>query len=335
VDATATQRLDSTSLSRGWDVYAGAFRHELLEYADGPAGFVRRTLPHIEHAIAAEDPILVAVAAEKVTLLREALGADAARVSFADMSKLGRNPGRIISAWHEFLRDHAGDGGSALGIEEPIWPGRSAAELRECHRHEALLNLAFDRGQPWHLLCPYDVDGLDDQVIEAAQHSHPFVARDEGSNGAAPRPQALMPAGPLEGALEAPRAPVQELTFTGENLGVLRRALSDWSERQRLHAVAKEELVLAVNELATNSVRYGGGQGKLLLWREQDELLCEIHDAGHIQDPLIGRSRPTPQQHTGRGLWLVHELCDLVQIRSSAGGTVIRVHKRCSDDERS
>lgn len=28
----------------------------------------------------------------------------------------------------------------------------------------------------------------------------------------------------------------------------------------------------------------------------------------------------------GRGLWLANEMCDLVQIRSSAHGTVIRVH---------
>ncbi len=329
VIAAATQRPDSTRLPR-WDVYADAFRHELLEYADGPAGFVRRTLPYISRSIAAHEPILVAVGAEKVSLLKEALGRDAARVGFADMSTLGRNPGRIISAWREFLRQHASGAASALGIGEPIWPGRSAAELAECHRHEALLNLAFDGGAPWHLLCPYDVDGLDDQVIAAAQHSHPFVAKDGGRDGEATRPDPAMPPGPLEGVLEPPRSSVRELTFTADDLGVLRRFLSEWSAREQLHAEANQELVLAVNELATNSVRYGGGHGTLLLWREQDQLVCEVRDAGHIQDPLIGRSRPAPQQHTGRGLWLVHELCDLVQIRSSASGTVIRVHKRCS-----
>jgi anti-sigma regulatory factor (Ser/Thr protein kinase) len=308
-------------------VNGDSFRHELLEYTDGAAGFVRRTHPYISRALKAKEPVLVAVASEKAELLREALGDEAAKVGFTDMYLLGRNPGRIISAWREFLAQHDG-GGRALGIGEPIWPGRSAAELSECHRHEFLLNLAFGGGQPWHLLCPYDVDGLDDQVIEAAQHSHPFVAEDDGGGDATAVPCTPRAARPFEGTLPPPASSdVHELAFTAEELGALRHFLSDWSTQQLLPPASTEELVLAVNELATNSIRYGGGSGLLLVWRERDVLHCEIRDAGHIQDPLTGRSRPAPEQHTGRGLWLVHQLCDLVQIRSSAEGSVIRVQK--------
>lgn len=35
---------------------------------------------------------------------------------------------------------------------------------------------------------------------------------------------------------------------------------------------------------------------------------------------------PTAEEIGGRGLWLVNHLCGLVQIRSSAGGTVVRLH---------
>ncbi|MHB8241470.1 MAG: anti-sigma factor RsbA family regulatory protein [Solirubrobacteraceae bacterium] len=310
-------------------MHEGRFRHELLQYTDGTDGFVKQTLPHVSRALAAQEPILIAVASENVAALKEALGDDAERVAFADMQTLGRNPGRIISAWREFLASHAVNGDGALGIGEPIWPGRSAAELTECHRHEALLNLAFDGGQPWHLLCPYDVDGLDDQVIEAAQHSHPFVAESDG-NGRAETDvdRRSGEAHPFEGALPAPlSADVHQLPFTADQLGALRHFLSQWSADQLLSTDATQELVLAVNELATNSIRYGGGCGTMLAWRERDELMCEIKDAGHIQDPLIGRSRPGPDQHTGRGLWLVNQLCDLVQIRSSPEGTAVRVHK--------
>jgi anti-sigma regulatory factor (Ser/Thr protein kinase) len=124
---------------------------------------------------------------------------------------------------------------------------------------------------------------------------------------------------------------VRELHFATAQLGRLRHTLTAWAREQRLAAAPTEELVLAVNELATNSIRYGGGEGKLLLWRETDTLVCEIRDAGHIDDPLIGRSRPAPNQHTGRGLWLVHQLCDLVQIHSSPAGTAVRVHKHAAD----
>jgi anti-sigma regulatory factor (Ser/Thr protein kinase) len=175
-----------------------------------------------------------------------------------------------------------------------------------------------------------DVDSLDDQVIEAAKHSHPLVAGDRGVADEAththPHPPEVPD--PLSGALPAPRPPTQELTFREGDLVTLRHTLKDWSMREGLGSDAAQELVLAINELATNSVRYGGGEGRLVLWREHDTLMCEIRDAGHIEDPLIGRTRPTPDQHSGRGLWLVHELSDLVQIRSSAAGTSIRVHKR-------
>jgi anti-sigma regulatory factor (Ser/Thr protein kinase) len=174
------------------------------------------------------------------------------------------------------------------------------------------------------------VDSLDDQVIEAAKHSHPFIAGDRGVADEAththPHPPEMTD--PLSGALPPPRAPTHELTFTEADLVTLRHTLKDWSMGEGLGSDGVQELVLAVNELATNSVRYGGGEGQLILWREHDTLICEIRDAGHIEDPLIGRARPTPDQHSGRGLWLVHELCDLVQIRSSAAGTTIRVHMR-------
>jgi anti-sigma regulatory factor (Ser/Thr protein kinase) len=70
------------------------------------------------------------------------------------------------------------------------------------------------------------------------------------------------------------------------------------------------------------------GRGGLWVVPETDMLVCEIQDSGQIDDPLIGRSPPAPNQHTGRGLWLVHQLCDLVQIHSSTAGTAVRVHKR-------
>ena len=35
---------------------------------------------------------------------------------------------------------------------------------------------------------------------------------------------------------------------------------------------------------------------------------------------------PPIEQYGGRGLWIVNQLCDLVQIRSAPSGTVVRVH---------
>ena len=312
-------------------LHAHTFRHEMLAYRDGVAGFVQRVLPLISTALADERPVLVAVPPERVALLQEGLGDERGCVEFLDMYLLGRNPGRIISAWHEFLAKHAHTGRQALGIGEPIWPGRSAAELSECHNHEALLNAAFGGGHPWQLICPYDVDGLEDHVIEEAQRTHAFIDEDGESRSSEAYAYGEQPPRPFAQALSDPQAEVRELLFTAAQLSSLRRVVAGWAQESELGTQATDELVLAVNELATNSIRYGGGEGKLLSWREGEALVCEIQDAGHIEDPLIGRSRPAPNEHTGRGLWLVHQLCDLVQIHSAPSGTAVRIHKRRAD----
>jgi hypothetical protein len=62
------------------------------------------------------------------------------------------------------------------------------------------------------------------------------------------------------------------------------------------------------------------------LWAIADELICQVDDTGHMSEPLIGRLRRFPDGSGGQGLWLIHELCDLVQIRTGSGGTQVRVH---------
>jgi anti-sigma regulatory factor (Ser/Thr protein kinase) len=307
-----------------------AFRHEVLFYAGGDPGFLHGTLAPVRRALAQEASVLVAVCGERASALRQALGEQAGRVRFANGHELGRNPARVFAVWQDFAREHAnGGGGGAVGIGEPVWPGRSAAELCECERQETLLNLAFDDGPGWQLLCAYDVDGLDGHTIEAAKRAHPLLARDGASH--ANETYAHDVPGPFAGSLPAPRAAVEEMAFAGDTLAQLRHAVATWAAAQGASDTDVEELVLAVDELAVNSVRHGGGGGGTLRrWREGDVLLCEVRDTGHIAQPLTGRVRPAPDACSGRGVWLVNHLCDLVQIRSAHAGSVVRVHKRMS-----
>jgi anti-sigma regulatory factor (Ser/Thr protein kinase) len=313
-----------------------SFRHEALFYTDGDRGFVAGTLALVQSALAAEASVLVAVTAARAVALTDALGGEAERVCFADISKLGGNPARIIPMWRDFAREHVdGDraayGGTALAISEAVWPGRSAAELGECERHEALANLAFDDAPMWHLLCPYDLDGLDDHVLEAARHTHPLLAACDGvSYENREYPYVHEPPRPFAGALPAPPDPVRELVFAHGELARVRHTIADWASANALAAGRIDELVLAVDELASNSIRHGGGVGMLRWWREGQTLLCEVCDAGWIQAPLVGRVRPNIKASSGRGVWLVNQLCDLVQIRSAPAGSVVRVHVRLS-----
>jgi anti-sigma regulatory factor (Ser/Thr protein kinase) len=307
------------------------FRHEALFY-NGEDGFLQGTLPFIVEALEAGEPILVAVGPQRTELLRHALGARAERVQFIDMHELGRNPARVIPAWREFLAEHAATGGPLRGIGEPVWAARTREEIDECERHEGLLNEAFAYGsREWRLLCPYDLDTLDAATIDAARLTHPAVMHE----GISRRNDAYLPLhrspGPFNGSLPNLPAEREELAYTARGLGAVRRLVATRASEAGLDETAREDLVLAVNELVTNSVQYGGGGGTLRIWREPGALVCDVRDRGFIDDPLVGRLPPPVDQHGGRGLWLVNHLCDLVQVRSSPDGTVVRVHMRAGE----
>jgi anti-sigma regulatory factor (Ser/Thr protein kinase) len=304
------------------------FRHQALLYA-GDDGFIEGTLPWLRDAVAADEPTLVVVSAAKIERLRAGLGADAAeRVTFADMAEVGINPARIIPAWREFVDAHAGRGRRLRGIGEPIWAQRSPDELVECQRHEALLNLAFAGAEDFWLLCPYDVDALDADVIEKAHHSHPVMVADGGSHESSTYEDLPAVAAPFADPLSEPPAGADELPFVSGTLTGLRRLVKLHAAGAGLSAARAGDLVLAVNEVATNSIRHGGGGGVLRVWHAAGALICEVTDAGRIADPLAGRQRPTSGQSGGHGLWLCNQICDLVQLRTFATGSVVRLHTR-------
>ena len=303
---------------------SSGFHHEAVFYA-GDDEYVAGLTEDICSAIDGDGAVLVAVGEAKTELLREALGSRADNVKFADMEQLGRNPGRIIPAWRTFVSD-AGPG-PVVGVGEPVWPGRSDQELVECRRHEALLNLAFDGLREWRLLCPYDAEALDPAVLEDARRSHPHVVENRVRRHSERyvSPAELLS---LDGALEPPPTRPSVLAFTGEDLGLVRSFVTAEVTLAGFDQDRLPDLLLAINELAANSLRHGGGRGVLRSWTEDDTFVCEIHDGGRIDDLLVGRERPSDLRGDGRGFWLVNHVCDLVQVRSSYTGNVVRLHMR-------
>jgi anti-sigma regulatory factor (Ser/Thr protein kinase) len=303
----------------------GAFRHEALLYA-GLDEFTPNTAAFIRAGLEADEPVLVVVGAEKIDLLRSTLGSDAARVEFADMADVGSNPARIIPAWYDFVSANADNGTRLRGIGEPIFPERSPEALVECQRHESLLNLAFADAKAWWLLCPYDTSVLDQAVVDEAMASHPYVWADGNHSTSTIYRDLEAIAQPFDHELAEPTAAVRDLPFGVGQLDAVRRAVAREGREHGLSRRRIADLILAVNEVATNSVRHGGGRGTLRAWRETDRLVFEVRDGGLINKPLAGRQRPVAGQEGGFGMWLVYQLCDLVQVRSFPEGSVVRIH---------
>jgi anti-sigma regulatory factor (Ser/Thr protein kinase) len=298
----------------------GDVSHQAVYY-DSPEGYLRAVLPFIADGLAEAEPVLVAVPAPSAGLVRSGLDGQSARVTFLNMTELGRNPGRIISTVWEFIGRHPDQRVRFVG--EPFWPHRSAAEAREAVRHEALINLAF-AGVPVRILCPYDTGLLTPRIIASAGRTHPVIATPQG-----PRPSADYAGGrvPRASARALPRPPsrADALPYAAA-LRPVREFVAGHAERSGLDPDRAADLVLAVAEVAANTLRYASGAGTVHIWEAGGEIICQVTDEGRIRDPLVGRKRPP--EVTGFGLWVVHQVCDLVELRSGRSGTAIRMHMR-------
>ena len=91
------------------------------------------------------------------------------------------------------------------------------------------------------------------------------------------------------------------------------------------------DLVLAVSEVAANTVRHAGGPGTLDIWLDGGEIICQVRDKGVITDQLAGQRQPARDAMGGHGLWLVNQVCDTVELDSGPDGTTIRLHMKLPD----
>jgi anti-sigma regulatory factor (Ser/Thr protein kinase) len=300
------------------------YRHEALLYRSDE-GFLEGTLPFVRQGLDLGHAVMVTVPEPRLTRVREALGSRAKDVTLVDMRRLGANPARIIPAWQQLLDEQGRRGRPVRGVAEPLWPGRRPVERAECDLHETLLNLAFAPGTPLWLCCAYDVEHLGDAEIRRVAEHHPGLVA-----AAAPSPGRRhlgngYGAEALGTDLPAPPVTAEVLLFGNGNVRDVRQQVTRSALEAGLGPVRTDDLTLAVWELAVNSVQHGGGEGVLRLWREPGALVCEIRDRGHIDDPMAGRRAPTVGGHAQRGIWLVNQLCDLVQLRTHPHGTTVRV----------
>src|SRR5262245_26579134 len=115
--------------------------------------------------------------------------------------------------------------------------------------------------------------------------------------------------------------------FDEQGLLALRSAVSAHAAGVGVAGDRVDDLVVIAHELASNAVRHGGGTGRLRLWRQDGRALCEVSDSGAgLADPLSAGYARVPLSSTdGRGLWIVRQLADHVEVHSGPDGTVVIV----------
>lgn len=85
------------------------------------------------------------------------------------------------------------------------------------------------------------------------------------------------------------------------------------------------DVVLALEELVANAQQHGAPPVDVAIWAD-GRLMIEVSDGGSGLGRMAVPDRPprSDQDH-GRGLWIVSQLADHIDVRCSAEGTTVRI----------
>jgi anti-sigma regulatory factor (Ser/Thr protein kinase) len=297
---------------------AGAV-HEAVLYSSVD-DLAERLAPRIRSSLDDEAPVVAVLDAPTRAAVRRRLAAAADRVEFPDPATVHRLPPFTVALRWARVSRGAGAGhatvvgqhlGDLLGCDETHWA-----------RLDIALNVAVV-GLPIAVLCPYRADG---DTVDRVRATHPLLGTPDGPVASASYRQpadvvGLFPPPPPPDL----GPPTAALPFGAAELGAVRGLVAEVGARTDDPPDRVADLVLAVNEIASNSVEHGPGGGVLRLWAGPAGLTAEIVDTGLCDVPFPGLSAPPLDGLRGRGLWLAGELCDVLQVWSDRAGTVVRL----------
>ena len=301
---------------------AKGFIHQALIYGSDQE-FIDVALPFVEEAVAAGEPALVAVQERHVRNLHSALGGTPPGVTLFSVDQWYETSARTRDKFGRWVAEHAGSTGRVRVIGEPPWSIGHEAQVRDWARYEAVLNVAFAE-YPVSFICPYDATVLPPEIIEHAHSTHPEIVAGGHTSGSETYEDPVEFCTRLDSSVTRPTGdPDETISFGLTDLPDLRGIVGDLAMTTGLARSRADELVLAVNEVATNAVLHGQSPATVRIWHQEGELVFEVSDAGEgITDALAGQLAPPSASLGGRGLWLTRLVCDAVEIREGSGCTV-------------
>lgn len=162
----------------------GLSRPTMLEHSVFPYGTddqFRTTMgTFLREGIERSEANLAVTTGANIELLREHLGKDARRVEFVEASDWYSSPIGALNAYRSFCDAKLERGAAWVRvIGEPVWAGRSDAEVRAWTQYESLLNLVFG-ALPLTVMCPYDERSVAPEIMREAHLTHPHTVGDPG-----------------------------------------------------------------------------------------------------------------------------------------------------------
>lgn len=296
--------------------------HEACFFGDDTE-LVDRCVPFITEGLSAGQSTVVYCTEAVCGILTDTLGRDAGRLSLvAAAETLWRGGHETFLVWDALQREMSSRGRPWRVVVEPFWVG--LPDGREWHRFEATINHLYAE-MPCYKLCIHDRSRIPDHVREEVRRTHPLVCDGSGPIASG---DYLTPAEFI--ARTEPEwspAPAAAPSTAAENPRLARDFAVEQLRRVGL-GDRVDDVMLVVNELATNSLE-AGGQPVITTWEAGPHFVIEVaDDAGGGVTPFDGYTPPGIIHDSGRGLWLAWALSDDAALRSGPDGTAIRMFFR-------
>jgi anti-sigma regulatory factor (Ser/Thr protein kinase) len=251
-------------------------------------------------------------------MMRDALGADAGRVTFLDLSSTYTRPAHAVATYREVFLEHLRRAPSVRAVANGQFG--PPEDWDEWTSYEAITNLAYAHLPVW-VVCAYDARVLPDTVVDAVWRTHPEVLHDgwEASEHFED-PRAL-----VRGLTPAPEPlPKLRSLSVGQDLEVFRERLARELAAEQVPEAKGLDMLVAGTELAANALSHGAGIEEVRVGRADGRFVCEVIDRGSgFDDPMAGYLAPRPGMVTG--LWVARQLAWLVEFFHSPQGFTARI----------
>ena len=309
-----------------------SFRHNAL-VIDSDASVRDLLVPAVQAAMAEADRVVVAVSDATAAQVRSALGATGDALEWSDAAHFRQRLGfayesfrRSLASAHaagERLHIFAESGvANGAGLSEAGAADRAAAYLA----YEAICNETY-AGYGCEVTCLWDARRHPTLVIENARRLHDQMA----GPGAGETADVVSPREYLTGRNQVPLELPGRVDWAAVlpdlyGLPDLRQRIASWAGKHGFATAATLDVVMAVNEVATNGLTHGQPPATVSGWRDRDTLLVQVDDQGGIPiPPYAGYVPPSLASASQRGLWLARQLADVVRVNSLRQLTSVRL----------
>lgn len=301
----------------------GQFAHVAALYA-GDEQLRDLLLPYLDEGLRRRENILAVISDDARRVLRDALGDAADQVRWGSRGVSYDRLGQMFEGFAGYLAQQYRAGVPTRVIGE-FDSDNSPDRVSQYLRYESMANEVYaPYGYPVVFL--WDQRRYPTDVLAHVRAVHPQLL---DASGPIPNAEYRLPIDYLTQDQNSPAAAPVDLDLvahlrSADDLGLLRRRLRSWGATRGLGVQDTDDIVIAVDEIATNALEHGQPPACVRGWTTPAALLVQVDDQGRNSIPATtGYHRRSTDAQRGRGIWIAHHLADVLTTHTGPTGTTV------------